>query len=285
LDNPLIESPTASRIFVALALLGKYGAMSFWPWPLSSDYSFAEISGNPDPNILAYLVSVFALGVLLVDGIIKKKPTWLWPSWFFVSFLITSNVVFLTGTAFAERLVYLGSAAACVLLAMTIQGLRSKAISLAASLSIIFVFAVASWSYSLNWHSNHTLANYELVQSPKSARVQYNYGISLFTQGYSQQSEEYFEKALEIYPQYAEAAYALAQALMRRWDKKGAEKLYLGVLKLSPNHYGAILGLYGITAGQNRSKEAKAYRDRLMAIDPHNPRLQRLEHALKLAAR
>ncbi len=123
LDNYIVmcKDPAytgTSQFASAVNTLGLYIKTFLYPHPLSCDYSYSSLIpvGFSDPG---FLVSFLLLGALLVFAVMKllpfgEKGKWTHAVsfgilWFFIAMSITSNVFFLIGTSFGERLFFVPS--------------------------------------------------------------------------------------------------------------------------------------------------------------------------------
>ena len=113
LDNILALMPVGGRILGAIGVLGRYFKLLVWPWPLSMDYSFAQI---PVEGAEAALwMAVGALGLLgwgYAAWRFRKDMPWVAFGLvvFLGAYLPVSNLLIPMGTIMAERVLYIPSA-------------------------------------------------------------------------------------------------------------------------------------------------------------------------------
>lgn len=272
LDNPLAELDWTERAPLALALLGKYIALILIPYPLSADYSYAQINlGLTTPELGLALIVIVALVIALIAAFKTERKVVVFAiSWFFLSFLVTSNLLFPIGTIFAERLAYLPSLGIvlliCELLYQSKLHLRSAAfIAVYCSIAILICF-----KQNQVWASNTTLHSYQINISPNSAKTQQNYAIVLRNQGQYAQARVHLMRALEIYPRFTEAAFSIASSYSMQGVRSGAQHWYHRALELSDIHIPSLLGLAQIYFERQQFDKALNNLNKALQIEPNN---------------
>lgn len=121
----------------------------------------------------------------------------------------------------------------------------------------------------------HRIANVEgtsisatALNAPKDARKAYEKGLQFLHKARSAEAAKEFEKALAIYPKYANAWVDLGRARMTLKDQDGAREAFLKAIgadgKLVDAH--AELGL--LAAQQQNWAETVQYLDRALKLDP-----------------
>ncbi len=239
LDNPLAHSDTLTRIFSALFLLGKGFVLSLMPLNLSSDYSFSKLS--PLSPSLSTLLSPEFLSILVLLLLslfaIKRKELFSFSAiWFFASTFIASNLLFATGTIFADRLFYLPSLSSALILSAILSSLPLTLIRIVLGLLLIIGYSAKTHTESLYWKNNDSLFTAEVIRSSESAKAQFNYGMLLLKKGDIQNAASSINKALSIYPQFADAHHGLGMLANARQDFTQAKIHFTEALKLSPTH-------------------------------------------------
>ena len=119
-DNFLVMAgdDLSSSIATSIMLAGYYLFKFFIPINQSCDYSYStfELVGFDNLGVLISLV-VFLAGIVYVVRTLRFKDKIAFGiAWFFISFALVSNVFFLIGTAFGERLLFLPSIGLVVIL-------------------------------------------------------------------------------------------------------------------------------------------------------------------------
>jgi len=112
LDNVLVAAPDGlSRIATAIKILGLYLWKLIFPHPLVYDYSYKEIviNGLDDPSSWFSALIYLAL-IVLFFKLRKKTPILAFAiAFYLVNLALYSNIFFLIGTSFGERLLFLPS--------------------------------------------------------------------------------------------------------------------------------------------------------------------------------
>jgi len=81
-----------------------------------------------------------------------------------------------------------------------------------------------------------------------------------------------FEAALQIDPNYAQAAFQLACLLDLHGDEEGALKIYQSLAHRSPTHVNALLNMAVLYEDQGKSEQALRCVDRVLAEHPNHVR-------------
>lgn len=215
--NPLTALSPVERLLPALSLQGAYLVKLVAPIRLSVDYSYAAIdaaSAVSLPRVLAASAAAVGTVWLLVrDRVLGAVALAGW-----VTFVPFNNTLLPGGTIFAERLLYMPSAFAAVLLGSALARLdrrRAAAIGLAlvVLLSARTVVRVADWS------DDHALfkAAYE-GGSADSVIVLHNYAYHLTKDGEHRDLElaaRLLERARAIHPDFGAPLVTLGGIYMR----------------------------------------------------------------------
>ncbi|MFH1550762.1 MAG: DUF1736 domain-containing protein [Planctomycetota bacterium] len=129
MDNPLSLAPFFQREFTAMAVLGLYLWRLVFPLTLSADYSFNQIPIAETISDLRFLASFAIIIALFVLAAVfwkrNRAVTW-FILFFFIAIAPVSNVFVITGTIAGERLLYMPSAAWCVLLPLAVFALFGR---------------------------------------------------------------------------------------------------------------------------------------------------------------
>ncbi len=245
-DNYLVLCKEAafantSQIASAVSTFGLYLKTFFLPYALSSDYSYSTIQpvGFADVGFLVVMIICISLLFYTVKQWQQKSVIGFGFLWLIISMSITSNVFFLIGTSFGERLFFIPSLGICLALVYALYEKLDKEkieTSFAETMqkapqlfAIVFVLAglysFKTWTRNKDWVSDIILLSKDIETSPNSCHLLYNLGIKLsggerkqelanelISLGYSQQQIEdssavenqksfaYLSKALSIYP-------------------------------------------------------------------------------------
>jgi tetratricopeptide (TPR) repeat protein len=197
-DNLLVLcSGPAQRFATAVYLLGLYVLKFFVPYPLSCDYSYSSIQpvGIEDPK---FIISFLALAGMLIYGLINlksRRPISFGILWFFIGISIASNIFFLIGTSFGERLMFLPSLGLCLSVSVLLNQFFNKQIqpsSLSQSFSkapvlwsivaaVCLLFSIKTYSRTDDWKTDYHLYSRDIKYYPNSVHLLSYMGMHLST--------------------------------------------------------------------------------------------------------
>lgn len=253
LDNQLILETTGSRVFYSLVLLGKYALTALMPFELSADYSFNHLHLWLGPGSTVALASfaIFLGMFALCWSRVNDVRTGL--RWFFLAFLITSNVFLTIGTVFAERLLYVPSLGIVLAFVGWLGRVRLRRFGAA----LFIAYSVISSLHDPIWRSNRALYTYQMGISPRSAKTQHNYGVLLRNNGELDDASIHVRQALNIYPCYADAASTLGSIYLLRSTPSGAQHWFRKALDCAPGHPPTLNRLGRLMFNQGNTAAAK----------------------------
>jgi tetratricopeptide (TPR) repeat protein len=217
-ENPLHQASFAARLCTAPDLLLRYARLLAWPWTLSVDYSFDQVPVLTSPFALRALLGLALLLAALVAAAVSfRRRGFVFPALAIVLLALgpVLNVVALTGTMMAERLLYLPSVGFAILAGAVIAAWwrHSAWPALAWSFPVLLVFfyAVRTPVRNLDWKSELTIFSAATRASPRSAKAWFDRANAAAKERKDQLSIECFQKALEIKPDFHEARRRLAK--------------------------------------------------------------------------
>ncbi len=218
LVNPLADADFATRAMNGLRLLALSFPAMLGYQTLSSnggysvDYSFSQIEALPafaPANLIA--VGVLTAGVVLAFVLMRKMPR---TAALFLAaigaLLLTSNVFFVSGTAYGDRLLFFASAS----FVMMIGGLlgRLGMVGVVAALALSLSGGAYTWQRSGDWSNSFDLWKVTAKETATdSALAHFNLGVSQATEGLDSFARQEFNRTLELYPGFVDARMALAQ--------------------------------------------------------------------------
>jgi tetratricopeptide (TPR) repeat protein len=195
LDNSLVSCSGYSQFTTGLGLFCNYFCEILLPLKLSYDYSYNEI-----PCIPFLSIPVFS-ALLILTGMIsifirtwKTAPVVAFSSAFFlITIALITNVFFLIGTTYANRLTYIPSLGIIILLVIgseyIIKQFRSSFFHV-----LLAIIALSYGVITINripvWESNDSLFEADAMHAKRSARVHFNYGTSLMKRSENSPSEK-----------------------------------------------------------------------------------------------
>ncbi|NQY67211.1 MAG: tetratricopeptide repeat protein [Flavobacteriales bacterium] len=300
LDNFFVDAPNYMvRLATAMKGLGKYFALLTFPHPLTSDYSFNQIPLVGWTNIYALFSTIFFLGAGIFSLVKLKTKNHL--VFGFLYFVITvslfSNIVMLIGVGFGERLMYFPSLGFVIilghLLAMATKvdyldesyenikevfSKNGKYIGVVAI--VISLYSFKTIDRNTAWTNNQTLYSTDIQTSAGSARMHYYHGLEItkvvalaepdkekrkafFLEGIS-----FLEKAVAIYPNYADAYSQIGLTYYRMDDYDKAKEKYLKALEFNSKKPLTYSNLGAIYFNRQQYKEAQEMFEKAIYFDP-----------------
>ena len=281
LDNLLFDATPADRFATAVYLLGRYLRLLFVPHPLVSDYSYAEIPllGLADMRFWASLLALVVLGAVALTSISRNRWLSFGIAYFLVTAAIVSNVFFLIGTAFAERLMYAPSLGICIVAASVWArflgepesraepaDLRSffsvRTVAWLPIVALTVLFAGKSVLRNREWHDNWSLFSADVQRSTNSARLHYLVGQLLSQRGQVDAAMPELENATRLYPRFGDAYNAIGRIQLDRADLASAEASFRKAIELDGrnpiyrNNYGSVFMRNGQLAEAQQQFEA-----------------------------
>jgi tetratricopeptide (TPR) repeat protein len=103
--------------------------------------------------------------------------------------------------------------------------------------------------------------------APKAAQKALENAAKAFEEG-SKAVEKFIKKALEIYPQYAEAWVALGDVYEEQNLNKESRDAYSKAIELDRLYLGPYIGLSKLAAKENKWQEVVDYTDQVLNLDP-----------------
>jgi tetratricopeptide (TPR) repeat protein len=280
LDNPLVAASTAPRVLTALGVQVRYLLLELIPFRLSSDYSFNQIPLVSSP-LSAWSVAAFVLLGLAAVAVVRLRRSHPRLAFAIVGYGIlfgpTSNIVMPFGTIMAERLAYAPSMLFCLAVASLAWPVYARRPRLAAAgfVLVLVVFGALTVRRNRDWHDEDALYSADVRTSPNSARAHFSMGVALALDRKDDRAAivEY-ERALAIYPDYADAWFNLGNSLRRAGASPGAViDAYRHTIRLAPRHVAALVNLLRFLAEQGRLDEAGPVAETLRRLDPGNAAL------------
>ena len=274
LDNVLALMPAGERIFGAVGVLGRYFKLLVWPWPLSMDYSFAQI---PVEGVEAALWAAGgALGFLAwgyASWRLRKDMPWVAFGLivFIGAYLPVSNLLIPMGTIMAERVLYIPSAGFLIALVPTAGvWLNQKDWRVGAALlvGVCLLFGALTIKRNQDWGETLRFWRRTAEVSPKSARALRVYGQALIDRNRFREAIAPLQKSVKIYPVYDYAWVDLGIAQMQSGEAAAAETSLKRALRLNDENAEAHLALGVLYMGAGRGDLARPRFERAISLKP-----------------
>ncbi len=266
LENPLVLLPAPLRIANALTLAVRYAAKTFVPVGLSADHSGSVLSlaaGFGDPR--AWGGAVFVTALLAVAVLLRNtRPLVPFGILLFLGALFpVSNIPFVIGTIWAERLMYFPAAglvaAAVGVFAPPLRAVPRpsrwpwREVLLAA---VVVAWGIAAAVRNLTWRDDHALFLDMVTKVPRSAKAHYNLAYDAGRRGDREEQKTHLETAVTLFPRYYDAWATLGGMAWadKRWDE--AIRLYRKSVEVHPKYENGLWGLARVLAEAGRTEEA-----------------------------
>ena len=288
MNNPFVLASGTERMGTIAFTLLKYWQLWIFPTHLTNDYYPFQIAYHSISNPMA-LGGIFIYLGLLITGIIGFFRRKLLPASMLIyvlAMLPVSNIFFPVGTFMNERFLYLPSfglamASAYLLIKMselTVKKIsgndwwtywKSMPLAALAVFAILTLFSLKTVSRNPVWKNNQTLFLHDVDVSTNSAKANNAAGGMLYDLAQQnpdkqnaklqyEQSRQYLEKAVAIYPDYAAA-----------WTTLGNDYYYISHdYRKAINAYlkaGGPSALQNLEGMGNMALQDKEYRGAFMA--------------------
>ena len=251
---PAIDNPTAlvlagQRWITALWVQCLYLSKTLVPITLSADYSYKQIRlvmGLDDWRAWAGL-ALFAGAAILVWRKREFRPAVLT---YAILFSPTANLVFPIGTMMGERLVYAPSIGVALALAVLVGMLSARnQYWRPILLAVAMTFAWRTAIRNLDWLNPHRFYEKLVETSPESAKAHYSIGVEFAADGDDNSAVAAYDRAIAIFPAYAEAYRNRGNAQARLGRREDAMASYRQCLRFDPTDYASNTNLRELEMG------------------------------------
>lgn len=255
LNNPFIHSTRMQEIATVLLTWGIYFKLLLFPHPLTHDYYPNEIEIVNFSNLWVWLVLVgcavmvcYALKKLKARSVISYAVLF-----FFITFSITSNLLFNIGTFMNERFVFipsLGFALACAYgLYVMMRTKKEKLWKPAVALLVIVSSLYGGKTFARNfaWKDDATLFLTDVKTSSNSIKCNISAGgtmLQIWKKSHKERDKiaayNYLENALRLDKHAINAHLLLGELLFLDGNVDGAYQAYKNATIIDPNYPLAI---------------------------------------------
>ncbi len=277
LNNPYLLATPMQKFASEIFILGKYLFMLFIPYPLASDYGFAQI---PYSSFLSPLVwfTIIAYSAIIYWGIklLRKRDILAFPVFFFLlNLFMVSNFVLNIGATMGERLAFHSSLGFVVIISCGIVAAtkmlsvsRRNFIIIGALSFLLLLCGMETIARNRDWKNNATLFMRDVNTVPNSVKANDNAGaqfinLSEATKGDTAKSDSiarvglrYLHKSITIDDSdlngYLNLGIAYCQLInpdsaKYYWDI--AKRIYAGTPNL-PSYYLLLGQIFNYTGSQ-----------------------------------
>lgn len=245
IDNPMVLVDAGRRMLTALWVQCLYAFKTFLPITLSADYSYKQI------RLVMGLEDWRAwVGLALAGGaafVALRRPVFRPPVLaYVVLFSPAANLLFPIGTIMGERLIYAPSLGLALLLALMLARSRHWKMMLVA---VALVFSARTTVRNLDWLNAERFYTKLAETSPDSAKSHYSIGVLRSAEGDDAGAIAAYDRAIAIFPAYAEAYRNRGNALARLGRQAEAMASYRDCLRFDPGNFAAASNLKQLQAG------------------------------------
>lgn len=259
-----------------------YFTTLFWPTGLSADTDWVPLESVKD---IRFFVGCLFILVMLVIAFYTSRKAILRPIsfgilWFFIALGPTSSIIPLAEVLNDHRMFFpfvgLVLSVSWTLGLIVFRLMEKKDSFLAkntnwlwAPVLILFIAcAYGTWKRNNVWHSEESLWRNVTLKSPKNGRGLMNYGIIKVQDGKFAEADMYFNRALELLPNYSFIYVNKGVLDEKMGNDAAAEKNYLMGLALA-NIYPSHFVLYGeFLYNRERYREAQVMLETAIQLSP-----------------
>ncbi|HQR68710.1 MAG TPA: hypothetical protein PLB02_15065, partial [Thermoanaerobaculia bacterium] len=278
LENPLVDLSAPLRVANALTLVVRYALKTFVPVGLSADHSAQALtlaSGFGEVRAWAG-AAVLVLSLAAAWRVRAGRPLVLFGLLLFLGGLFpASNVPFVVGTIYAERLMYIPAAG----LLAAVVGLASperREVPRPAPwpwrpallVATVLVWGAATAVRNLAWRDDRTLFSDMISKFPRSAKAHYNLAYDAGRRGETALQRRHLETAVELFPRYYDAWASLGRIAWTEGRWNDAERLYRRSVEIFPSYENGCWGLARVLEEAGRRDEARAAWDQAARAVP-----------------
>ncbi len=305
LNNPYLlargDQMKATKVFVWL----KYLILLFFPYVLSSDYSYNSIPYRhfTSPEVWVSLIIYIGLLYYTYKLFRKKHPAAWGLIFFFANFLMIANLFFDIGATMGERLIFHSSLgwAVCIGWVFT-EGARKyfksvnihKGVLWSVLIILTVLFGIRTITRNEIWKNDITLFTHDVDVMPNSVLCLGNAGArwidlserpenKAHEKEYLEKAQKYLNHALELHPKYVNGYLNLGLAYFKLRDYNKAEEIWNTAYRLYPSnpylvsYYRVLSNVYIQQAFQD-AKDKKLQNslywfDRASKIFPQDPEI------------
>jgi tetratricopeptide (TPR) repeat protein len=183
-DNPLRGAGFLAARWTAIKMVGMDLLLLLWPLHLSSERGFDQIAVATAGDPVAWLSFAVVAGILAVVTLrYRRDKLMFWAAGMFgIALLPVSNLVVLIGATMAERFLYLPSIGFAIAVVGLLYRVKARVPLQAILIGLVAVLACRTLARNGDWRDNLTLAQTDVHNAPRSARLQQMLATSLFAE-------------------------------------------------------------------------------------------------------
>ena len=295
LDNFIIGAANpAERFASAFSSCWRYLQVLLLPHPLVCDMGYPQLKpvGFSDWRALAGVLAFFGMGIWALLNLRRQHFLAFAIIFFLFPFALFSNVLFLIGTSYGERLLYVPSLGFAFALAWAICKLfkvsdlsniwkpnGSSTPWIVAGLLIV-IYSVLTIMRNPAWNDSASLYAADLPNSPNCAKLNYHNALEVTKGGIDEKSGNVtdsvqvgkgiaaYTKTINLYPEYHDAygSRGLAYFRLKKYDLAFAD--YQKALQYRPNDAKVLSNLGYIYFMRNQLDKSEEVYRKSIQFDP-----------------
>jgi tetratricopeptide (TPR) repeat protein len=290
--NPLVGAAFWPARMTAFKVIGRFLWLYIWPARLSADYSYNSVPLFQWPRVFQWppagwenlqapiVLALCAAGIALAFWLRREnKPLCFFVFFFFIALAPTSNLFILIGSDMSERFMYLPAigltgCAVCLIWALIRAQQVPRKVLWAAAAIVCLALGARTYARNFDWHDEATVWSSVTAVNPNDALAHVNLGNALLEiPGRMPDAISEYRRALQIYPNYAEAHNNLGAILLESGRATEAVAEYRAAVRLDPDYPDAHSNL-GSALSQipGNLPEAAAELETAVRLDPENAR-------------
>ncbi len=267
-ENPLSALPAPARVGNACLLLLRYVGRFVFPLRLSADESAWSIRPVAATSLLA-LGAIFLIAAAVLLALRRPgSPAAFGLLFFFAAILPASNVVFATGTIFAERVAYLPAAGLCLIAAAALAAIPATGARRPLFAAVVLLLAARTAMRGMAWWSDERLFENSARVAPESAKNQYNLGYIRAEHSRDAEGLAAYARATRIYPKYWDAWAGVGRCALALGQYDDARRAYEKSLEALPSYENGFFGLGLVFEAEGRDADALAAYRRGLGRNP-----------------
>jgi tetratricopeptide (TPR) repeat protein len=252
-DNPLVTLAPFERIQAAFALLGLYLVRTLLPIGFGVDYSSGSFSLQGFTIVVGAISACALFVIAFYKALTTQSPKYVGITFFFISFLITSNILFPIGTIFAGRLVYLPAIGVALCLGALLSGLPWTLLRTCILIPYCLVLAHSIPRFA----SPESLSDAEILRSDVGVKSLVNRAVIMSNQKKYTEALTLLLEAERREPMYADIYYYRAILEFARNNYMEVRTALERVFQRDPGHTRALLLIGKLEFELGNLEEAK----------------------------
>jgi len=299
-DNSLVDiKDSVLRTANAIFLLGVYLKQLVYPVEMVSDgsYNHFKVVGLGSLTFILSLAAYLAIGIYAMIRFRKKDILAFAALYFLITLSLVSNVFFLIGTNYGERLLFMPSLGFVLAVSVLIAKIFPVSPEKPNRVSVFFVsnkftmgicaaitifYSVNTYARNKDWYSDKTLFSADIRKVPESAHMQFYFAnhissddeIAKFRDSVEMRQVlelalHHLDTSIMIYPNYPDAFQRRGFIHHKLKNYKAAEENYIVSIEKNPTFPVAQNNYANLLFETGRYEEALKYFKEAYKLNPY----------------